>query len=220
MTDDAESDPGKAIDPFPKPMGETLIPLDQEFHGTFRYSEFDSTGGVVLRQDLALHVSPKSKAEGLYGYAFERTDRGILLAFRDFGGNRDSAGIYIMGTFRDIFLTLDSTPVLWLPQFPKAGAAWDIGAGRKTELVDADTSFWTDRLFLPVNDTAAQVSHGFQKQPTVLFKETKDDTVTFYHFRRGVGCVGFERSARGKLIASGTLYQFFRNSRLADNLGF
>jgi len=30
-----------------------------------------------------------------------------------------------------------------------------------------------------------------------------------------VGCVGFERSARGKLIASGTLFQFYGKSRFS-----
>lgn len=210
MIDDADK-MNTSIDPFPKPLGESLIPLEQQFFGTFRYVEYDTSGALVMRQDLSLQVTPKGN--DLFGYAFENPARGILLSFRDGGGNKDSAGIWIMGSYRDAVLFLDTTPVLWLPHYPKPGTSWEIGPGRVTELVDADTAFWTDALFYGDGDSIAPVRQGFQRQPTTLFRETKDDTVTFYHFRRGVGCVGFERSARGKLIAAGSLYQFYGKSR-------
>lgn len=211
MTNDMKADGGTNIDPFPKPLGESMIPLQQEFYGTFHYAEFDTTGSLVMRQDLSLQVTPKGN--GIYGYSFEDTSRGMLLAFKDGNGNRDSAGIWIMGSFQNGFQDIDSTPALWLPQFPKPGTSWEIEPGRVTQLVDADTTFWTDALFPTEADSVAPVRLGLQRQPTVLFRETKEDTVTFYHFRRGVGCVGFERAARGKLIAAGTLFSFYGKTR-------
>lgn len=204
MTADEDGTNIIGTDPFPKPMGETLIPLTKDVYATYRYAEFDGTGATLLTLELPLTV--KAKGGGLYGYAFERDDRGILIAFLDKGGNRDSAGIYLMGTFRDSFLTLDSAPALWLPQFPKPGISWDMGGGRLNALVDADTSFWTETLF--PRDDSTTIRHGFQKQPTFLFREAKGDTVTHYHFRRGVGCVGFQRAVAGKLMASGSLFRF------------
>ena len=211
MTNDFKTDTGTEFDPFPKPLGESLIPLQQEFYGAFHYSEFDEAGSLVNGKDLELQV--RNKGNGLYGYAFEDPTHGMLLAFKDGGGNRDSAGIWIMGSFRDSTLMVDSNPVLWLPHYPKPGTSWEISPGRVTTLVDADTTFWTDALFPTERDSTAPVRVGFQRQPTTLFRETKDDTVTYYHFRRGVGCVGFERAARGKLIASGTLFNFYGKSR-------
>lgn len=206
------------IDPFPKPLGDAYIPLQQEFFGAFHYVEFDSAGGLVMRRELELQVIPKGN--GLYGYAFETPESGTLLAFRDGDGNRDSAGIWIMGSFEDSVQRIAANPVLWLPQFPKPGTSWEIGPGRRTEMVDADTSFWTDALFPTDPDSTAPVRQGFQRQPTTLFKETKGDTVTFYHFRRGVGCVGFERAARGKLIAAGTLFRFYGRRMSSGGRGF
>ncbi len=218
MAMDAKDASGTSNDLFPKPLGVAIIPLEQEFWSSFRYVEFDTTGGVFMRQELALHVAPKGK--GIYGYAFEDTSRGILVAFRDFGGNRDSAGIYIVGRYHDTTMILDSQEVLWLPQVPKAGASWYTEPGRKTELVSLDTAIWTETLFAYENDPAAPVRLGFQRQPTLLFKETKDDTLTYYHFRRGVGCVAFERSVAGKLLASGSIISFYGRSRYSDHIVF
>ena len=200
-----------ANDLFPKPLGVAILPLEQEFWSTFRYVEFDAAGAVFMRQDLRLRVVPK--AGKLYGYSFEDTSRGTLLAFRDFGGNRDSAGIYIVGHFHDSVMVLDSQEVLWLPQVPKANTSWFTEPGRKNELAAMDTAIWTDVLFPYENDPAAPVRHGFQRQPTVLFKETMGDTLTYYHFRRGVGCVAFERSVAGKLLATGTIHTFYGKYR-------
>jgi hypothetical protein len=72
----------------------------------------------------------------------------------------------------------------------------------------ADTAFWTEPVQGPQGDSAAPITLGLQRHPTVLFRETKGDTVTFYHFRRGVGCVGFERAIGGKLFAAGSLFRY------------
>jgi hypothetical protein len=205
------------IDPFPKPLGQALIPLEQEFYATFKYVEFDTTGGLVLRQDLPLHIIPKQA--DVYGYAFEDTRHGYLLSWKDGNGNRDSAGVYIVGAFRDSTLILDSAAILWLPQFPKPGTSWYIEPGRKYELVSQDTAFWTETLFPYENEPTAPVRLGFQRQPSVLFKETYGDTLTYYYFRRGVGCVGLERSVHGKLLASGTLQSFYVKTRIGKFSG-
>ncbi len=205
------------IDPFPKPLGESIIPLEQEAYSSFNYVEFDTTGSLVMRQHLELHIIPKGK--DLYGYAFESPRSGYLLSWKDGNGNRDSAGVYIMGSFRDSALALDSNPVLWLPQFPRPGAAWSIEPGRMMELVKADTAFYTEILFQGADEEAkAPIQHGFQRHPTLLFRETYGDTVTYYHFRRGVGCMGFERSTRGKLLATGYIQTFSGKSRYGSRL--
>jgi hypothetical protein len=204
--DDAKND-STGIDPFPKPIGQALIPLEKEFYARYRYAEFDTAGQAVLREDLPLHVYPKQP--GIYAYAFEAGTSGYLLQQKDGNGNRDSAGVYIVGRFRDAGLFLDSAPVLWLPQAPKPGASWYLSPGRRTEVVSLDTSFWTEAVTSPYEDTAAYIRSGLQRQPTILFKETAGDTVTYYHFRRGMGCVAFQRAARGKLIASGSMYSFY-----------
>lgn len=194
------------VDPFPKPIGEALIPLEKEFFADYRYAEFDTAGKPVLKENLPLHVYPKRT--GIFAYAFEAGTSGYLLQLKDGNGNRDSAGVYIVGWFRDANLYLDSAPVLWLPQTPKAGDSWNLSPGRRTEVVSVDTSIWTEPMRGMTEDTAVFVRSGLQRQPTILFKETSGDTVTFYHFRRGMGCIAFQRAARGKLIASGSLYSF------------
>jgi hypothetical protein len=194
------------IDPFPKPIGEALIPLEKEFYAGFRYAEFDTAGRPVLRENLPLHVFLKQP--GIYAYAFEAGTSGYLLQQKDGNGNRDSAGVYIVGRFRDANLYLDSLPVLWLPQSPKLGTSWNLSPGRRTEVVSLDTAFWTEAMWNMYADTATYIRSGLQRQPTILFKETAGDTVTFYHFRRGMGCVAFQRAARGKLIAAGSIYSF------------
>jgi hypothetical protein len=196
------------VDPFPKPIGEAFLPLDGDFHARYRYAEFDSAGNVLLREDLPLHVFPKPG--GLFAYAFESDARGLLLQLRDGDGNRDSAGVYIVGRFRDSSVFLDSAAALWLPQFPRTGVSWPLSPTRRTEVASLDTAFWTEALAGMYADTATVLSAGLQRHPTILFKETAGDTVTFYHFRRGLGCVAFQRAARGKLIAAGSLFSIYR----------
>lgn len=206
-------------DPFPQPLGEALIPLEQEAFSNFQYVEYDTTGGLVMRQDLTLQITPKAK--DVYGYAFEDPRRGHLLTWKDGNGNRDSAGIYIIGSFRDSVLTYDSAQIFWLPQFPVLGAKRTLTPGWETELVSADTAFFTKVLFHGADEKAkAPVSHGFQKHPTHLFRETMGDVVTYYHFRRGVGCLGFERSRGGRLIAAGFIKTFYRLPRRDGALSF
>ncbi|GEM_PF-6683356 len=217
-TSNTNNDTTKVIDVFPKPVGESLIPLLREtgFPGgqtlnyAFNYVEFDSSGGLIRRQSLTLQVTPKSA--DAYSYAFEDPTTGFLIRYRDGNGNPDSAGIWIVGKFRDTTLTYYADPVLWLPQTPRApGTTWPIdAAGRRMELVNADTACYTEVLFDSQEEIAkAPVQYGFQRQPTLLFKETAGDNVTYYHFRRGVGLVGFERSYKGKLIATGVIKQFY-----------
>jgi hypothetical protein len=207
MTND-DMNPGDStgIDPFPKPIGVALIPLEKEFYAGYRYAEFDTAGNPVpLPKDLPLHVYPKRP--GIYAYAFEAGTSGYLL--QQMGGNRDSAGVYIVGRFRDANIYLDSAPVLWLPNSPKLGTSWNLSPGRSTEVVSLDTTFWTEALRDMSADSSTFIRSGLQRQRTILFKETAGDTVTYYHFRRGVGCVAFQRAARGKLIATGSLYSFY-----------
>ncbi|MDB5102971.1 MAG: hypothetical protein JWP91_660 [Fibrobacteres bacterium] len=205
MTNDSKGT--ETNDLFPKPLGETIIPLSQEAYSNFNYVEFDSAGGLVMRRNLTLYILPK--AVDVYGYAFEDPRRGFLLKFDDANGNRDSAGIYIVGTYRDSTLAYDSVPVLWLPQLPKRGVKWSTDPGRQMELVSPDTSFYTAVLFPWGDETGeAPIQYGFQRQPALLFRETAGDTITYYNFRRGVGCLGFERAVNGKLVASGVLQSF------------
>jgi hypothetical protein len=208
MTDDMKAD-STDIDPFPKPIGEALIPLEKEFYANYRYAQFDSAGKKVLDEDLPLHVYLKQP--GIYAYSFDRGKSGYLLQQKDGNGNLDSAGVYIVGRFSDANLYLDSAPVLWLPQSPKPGTSWNLSPRRRTEVVSLDTSFWTEAMTNMYQDTAAHVRSGLQRQPTILFKETAGDTVTYYHFRRGMGCIALQRAARGKLIASGSMYSFYGN---------
>lgn len=203
--------------PFPKPLGEAIIPLSQEAFSDFEYVEYDTAGRLVLRQDLNLQII--HKALDTYGYAFEDPRRGPLLTWKDGNGNRDSAGIYIVGSFRDSALTYDSAQILWLPQFPVPGVKRTLAPGWETELISSDTVFFTEVLFHGSAETAkAPVSHGFQKHPTLLFRETNGDTLTYYHFRRGVGCLGFERSTGGRLIAAGFIKTFYGRSRSSGRL--
>ncbi|MDQ3000517.1 MAG: hypothetical protein M3Y08_04565 [Fibrobacterota bacterium] len=207
-----DADEALSQNPFPRPLGEAIIPLEQEAFSNFEYVEYDTAGDLVLRQNLTLQIIPK--ALDTYGYAFEDPRRGQLLTWKDGNGNRDSAGIYIVGSFRDSALTYDSAEILWLPQFPVPGVKRTLAPGWETELISSDTGFFTEVLFHGSAETAkAPVSHGFQKHPTLLFRETTGDTLTYYHFRRGVGCLGFERSAGGKLIAAGFIKTFYGRSR-------
>ncbi len=78
------------------------------------------------------------------------------------------------------------------------------------ELVSPDPVFYTAILFSWSEEVKkAPIQYGFQRQPCLLFRETAGETVTYYYFRRGVGLLGFERAARGKLIASGVIKSFY-----------
>ena len=192
-------------DPFPKPIGPKIIPLeDNGFFATYRYVEFDSVGRLVMRLE-ALRLDVRRRAPDVYGYAFESDSQGILLRWMDAGptgSNRDSAGVYIVGAFKGAEDFYDSVPVYWLPQFPKAGTSWQVGS-RMVELVHPDTAYFSDLILK--EDAAAPVRYGFQRHPTVLIKEREGDTLTHYHFRRGVGCLAFERTVGGRLRAAGTI---------------
>jgi hypothetical protein len=203
---------GSDIDPFPKPLGEAIIPLDQEAFSNFKYVEFDTAGGLVMRQDLDLHIIPKGG--GLFGYAFENPRSGHLITFSDGKGNKDSAGVYILGTFRGDTSEYYPAPVLWLPQFPKPGVTWSLEPGRDMRLISADTAFYTEVLFRGGEEEGkAPIQDGFQKHRTLMFRESHKDTLTYYYFRRGVGCLGFERSTRGRLLATGYIQTFSSRAR-------
>ena len=121
--------------------------------------------------------------------------------------NRDSSGIWFVGTYRDGLRFPDPTPVRWLPQFPAAGQTWSVGPGRTMELVASDAEYLTD-IILRGDTAAAPIVQGMQKHTALRFKETAGDTVSYYFFRRGVGLLGYERSAGGKLIAAGSIRSF------------
>lgn len=200
----------KDIDPFPKPQGPKIIPLDQESYSAFHYVEQDTAGKVTKRiPSLVLYI--KKRRADLYTYAFEDPTRGYLVRY-DETANADSAGVYIVGTFQDSLEVMDAIPTLWIPQNPKLGASWPVGSGRSMELIDAQEPYYTETLF-PSDTVGAPVAQGFQRHTAYLFRETAGDTVTYYHFRKGVGCLGFERAAGGKLIASGSIKAFYKETR-------
>ncbi|HKP95429.1 MAG TPA: hypothetical protein VJ385_06705 [Fibrobacteria bacterium] len=174
---------------------------------TFSYVELGTPGKAAVHQALDLNIIPMGNS--IYGYGFETTDRGFLLAYRVFGKSKsDSTGIYIVGKFNGSNATLDSTATLWLPQYPTKGASWLLREGRKMEVVSTDTAVWTSIVFANDSDSTAVIRNGLQRQPAVLFQETAGDTLTHYYFRPGVGCVAFRRAIGGHLAASGILKSF------------
>jgi hypothetical protein len=209
LTADMQEDKA-GVDLFPKPLGEKVIPLeDQSTFSSFHYVEMDEDGKVLIRQNpLTLAITKRGK--NLYGYAFENPNKGHLLIWKDGGANRDSAGVYIIGHFEDSINYLDSVPVLWLPQIPHLGVKWKLDSLREMELVSSDTALFTEVLFT-YGEAAekAPIANGLQKHSTLLFKETAGDTLTYYHFSRGVGCLAFERGVKGKLLAAGTATSFY-----------
>lgn len=212
--DEMSSGSAKDYDPFPRPQGPLMIPLEKESNSSFRYVKLDTEGaagpaGSLLRiPSLILYIAPRTG--GNFTYAFENPKQGYLVAYKD--APAESAGIYIKGTFKDSADFLDSIPVLWLPQNPKAGITWRLGPDRTMELVDDKAIYFTETLF-PYDTAGSPVTQGFQRHTAYLFKEIAGDTVTLYHFRKGVGCLGFERSAGGRLLASGTIHSFYQPGR-------
>jgi hypothetical protein len=199
-------DSGTSVDPFPKPNGPKIIPLETDFRADYRYTELDRDGRIVQRiPELALHVI--RQVSDTFGYAFENPARGLLIRFVE-TANRDSSGIWIVGSYRDGQRFPDSTPVRWLPQFPKTDTAWPVGAGRTMELADPEAEYLTD-VILVYDTAAAPIVQGMQRHTALRFKETAGDTVSYYFFRKGVGLLGFERSVGGKLIAAGSIRAFF-----------
>jgi hypothetical protein len=208
-----DSDKWSGIDPFPKPLGPKIVPLEQQPRSDFRYVEFDSAGREMLRlQALTLYIQERDS--GVYSYSFEDPTRGYLVRFieplRQGTVVRESTGVYIVGHFAEGASAYDSVPTLWLPQFPASGTTWPLGSGRTMELVDGESAYLTEPLF--GSSAEHPVEDGFQRHATYLFRETAGDTLTYYHFAKGVGCVGFERSAKGRLLASGTLTAFYRSN--------
>lgn len=193
------------IDPFPRPHGPLMIPLDTSFRAGFHFTELDREGRVVQRiPELSLYVTRRTGTT--FGYAFENPARGLLIRYLE-SVNRDSSGIWIVGSYRDGQEFTDSTPVRWLPQFPEVGKTWEVGAGRIMELVAPDAEYLTD-VILRDDTTAAPIVQGMQRHSAYRFKETAGDTISYYFFRKGVGLLGYERSAGGKLIAAGSIRSF------------
>lgn len=206
LASDLDSGSDTTIDPFPKPNGPKMIPLESDFRALFHFVEFDPQGRVFQRiPDLALHIA--RQVSDTFGYAFENPNQGLLIRYLE-TANRDSSGIWIVGTFKDGVRFADATPVRWLPQFPDSGATWPVGAGRTMELVDPAAEYLTD-IILRGDTAAAPIVHGMQKHTAYRFKETAGDTVSYYFFRKGVGLLGFERSAAGKLVAAGSIRAFY-----------
>lgn len=205
-TDMDSEDTVKAIDPFPKPQGPKMIPLEGEIRSSFLYTGLDPASRPNPIPNLILYISPRGG--DMYTYAFEDSTQGYLVKYRA-APPEDSMGVYIVGTYRKGGEVLDSTPTLWLPQHPRPGTSWPIGSNRTMELVDGQAVYYTETLF-PQDTAGSPVAQGFQRHAAYLFRETAGDTVTYYHFRKGVGCLGFERSAGGRLLASGSLRSFYR----------
>lgn len=210
LTDDMDnvsSDTTQVIDPFPNVKGSLIIPIQKDFRSDFLYAEFDSAGTAVTRRDtLTLHVTRREA--NLWTYAFEDSGHGYLIRYVD-SPNRDSAGIWIAGTFQGPINRLDSVPTRWLPNDPDTGKSWPVGRGRRMHLEEKEAVYYTEAI--PAGDTlGAPVSQGFQRHTAFKFREIAGDTVTIYHFKRGLGCLGFERSAKGRLMAMGTLRAFHR----------
>jgi hypothetical protein len=213
LTEDADNttDTTKNIDPFPdpkpdpKPTGPRIIPLTKAFQSRFAFARFDSTGNRLAGPDtLVLYVS--KRPNDLWTYAFDDSTQGFLLRYVE-TPNRDSAGVWIVGSYGGGRDTLDSIPTLWLPQKPDTGRVWNVGRGRKMRLDDSSSSYYTEALLSTYNPSAA-TGQGFQKHTALRFKETAGDTLTVYHFKDGLGCLGFERSTGGRLLAVGTLVGF------------
>lgn len=201
LTEEDSSDPGDTIDVFPKPQGPKILPLEMETVASYRYAEFDDSGRALQRLPrLTLRIGIRGK--DTFSYAFEDTGRGYLISYRDWGV-RDSAGIYILGTFEGRTDTWYGAPLLWLPQFPSIGATWSLGAGRTLEAVAVDAPFYTAVLF--PYDSEAPVVQGFQRHSAIHIKETAGGVVTHWWLRKGVGILGFQRNAGGRLMASGSL---------------
>ncbi len=187
-------------DPYPKPVGDKIIPFP-ETGGIFyqyRYVETDAEGTPAERIDVKLFVN--KKGPNLYGYAFEDSSRGLLLLWRE--EPRDSMGVYLVGSF-DEFGNHFADTLLWLPQF-REPQTWSLGTGNQMELVTTNGSILTNRV--------TPQSGGYfplQTHQAHQFREIRQDTVTVYHFKRGIGCLHFERSVKGKLHSVGTLTQYY-----------
>lgn len=212
MTNDDEgsfTDTTRRIDPFPRPQGPILIPLARDFNANFAYAEFDSASGSVRRSVLTLFVRLRSADR--FGYSFGDPTRGYLIRYVT-SADRDSTGVWIVGSFDGNGDYIDSIPTRWLPQHPDTSMSWGVGRGRAMRFEDSASAFLTDVLFR--SDTAgAPIVDGFQRHSAFRFRETAGDTVTVYHFRNGVGCLGFERSARGRLLSAGVLSGIYYPSR-------
>jgi len=186
---------------FPKPIGDWIIPLDQQPYFTFNYVEMDSNGHQMPPfPKLLLMIKEQSK--GIYTYDFENNGDGLLLIFKD--TPRDSSGIYIIGEFRNFTENIYGDTLLWLPQFPENKGVWEFGTNRYMEYIKYDTSYSTSGI-LHTEWLSMDNEASFQAHPSFLLKETYHDTLTYYYFRKGLGLLGFERIVNNKTRAVGTL---------------
>lgn len=214
MTDEDDRTNGitDTIDAFPRPLGPRILPLEGETRADYRFAELDSARRPLQRlPQLPLVI--RKRSGDTFTYAFEDTSRGYLIRYRD-PGPRDSAGVYLLGSYDGPVADWYADPILWLPQFPTLGATWPVGAGRSLEAVSLETFYFTEPLF--AGDSAAPVVQGFQRHSAILLKETAGGVVTHWWLRKGVGILGFQRSAGGRLLASGTLGGIYTVRRYAD----
>ncbi|MBF0430174.1 MAG: hypothetical protein HQK83_02760 [Fibrobacteria bacterium] len=209
MAMEGNSDETNDYDPFPKPLGDWIIPLSYYPHYQFHHAEFGK-GGKKLTPFPAMPISITDRGNGLYGYEQDNLHEGLLLWFRT--EPRDSSGIYITGRFKGTE-NFPGDTVLWLPQFPEKIGNWTFEPGRSMESLSYDTTYLTAPLF-PSNDSGI-VSQGnevpFQTHEAILIKETNNDTISYYYFRKGIGLLGYERTYKDSTIAVGTLFSLNKN---------
>ncbi len=193
--------------PFPRPLGEWIIPLDKGPASFYRHTYTDTVGTITSSiPRFQIYMEPKGYNE--WGYAVEKPDRGSLITFKE--SPWDSAGIYVIGYFVDTAKVYYDTAYMWFPQFPDEVKSWTPGPGHIMEYITSDTAYITEKLFdddvITFNNEA-----GFQKHSAFLIKETAGDTVSYYYLRKGVGILGYEMSIGGHLRAIGTLCALYRN---------
>lgn len=194
------------FDPFPNPKGPSLMRLEFNEQWDFNFVRLDSNQAVQDRfETLTLNIKPDSSNQFLYRY--EGDNSGLILQHL-----QDSIpGIYLVGVTdqNDSQLTRSPvTPQLWLPDRPDEVKHWTY-AGADYEFLKGDSVIFTNGNYYD-NIEGSLGSGGFKKWTCVSLKETRSDTVTAYHFARGIGLVRTERLIQGKLQALAEIKQYQR----------
>jgi len=219
-----------ALSPQDPPLPSTpgILPLAEGNTWTYSYSAYDSAGKPrehFSQMELTLKISgvwgllENSTLEivsfeadhhhykaYVYQMEWDSRDSGYLVMHE--GSDTNIRGLYIVGTFDHGKTELFDERVFWLAFPGESSKAWNLPLGSDTasypkiELVSTNTPFY----FGQSSQNALTPIHF---RECYLFKESLDDTETFYYYHHEIGCLGYLHYENGILRKSYILTDYY-----------
>jgi hypothetical protein len=213
---EAPMDTGGSPQDPPLPRTPSILPLQRGNRWVYSDTHYGATGNnIISREELNLEIPGvfglsngvlveldpwgfrDTFPEYVYKYEWEQTDSGYLLSYRDL--NVAARGVYIVGEYNRTAETLYASPILWLAYPADSGSTWEYlmpgssdTIATRMEVLSTNAQFYFPDTTMP-NLSAAR----FFK--CCLYKQSKDNAVSYYYYHESVGALGYLRYVDGAL---------------------